>query len=583
VTAAATSITCRCTTTSSANSGSTATTLLAKTLEQKDGADRDRIYRLLALVYPWKDIAAAQWTLRYGDPRSRASASEYLDNILTGQLRKRIMPVLEDLPADEKVRRGNVLLKTRPRDVEETLLQLINDDDQVVAACAIDVVGSEKMWTLGDDVEHVLAHRDVRDWYVFEAASWGARGTPDARGAAPGAVARAAARGGSGRRLRALAAVRVGQRRRAVPDRRASRQIRHQSGTVLLQEGTVPDTVHFMLDGRVTAQAADAAPYTIESPRRWDSCRRCRACRCARSIRTVDTTVTLAMTARSCARILADNTDLVRGSLRRSRTCRLPDRAPTCSRSARPRSSRGWPPAACSRWKKCSRCSVSRCSRGSRRRDDRARRHHATAIMTPGQPLFAESASSRLWVISPAKRCSPTWPTERSRRSAPGNIIGSLCMLSGRPLGKSAAVVRGGAALRIDRDDLFDLLGERPELLRQLFEGIFRIGADAAGKPIVRAVFRPANEAHALATGRSHRARRLDVRILRSVRRMAACRRRRISSGSASAPTTSLPAGTRSSTTCAGRRASTACAFRELGRPRTAIRSSRSKSASPKR
>jgi hypothetical protein len=32
---------------------------------------------------------------------------------------------------------------------------------------------------------------------------------------------------------------------------------------------------------------------------------------------------------------------------------------------------------------------------------------------------------------------------------------------------------------------LFDLLGERPELLRQLFEGMFRIGADAAGKSIV--------------------------------------------------------------------------------------------------
>ena len=50
---------------------------------------------------------------RTATSRSRASASEYLDNILTGQLRKRIMPMLEDLPIEEKVRRGNVLLKTR--------------------------------------------------------------------------------------------------------------------------------------------------------------------------------------------------------------------------------------------------------------------------------------------------------------------------------------------------------------------------------------------------------------------------------------------------------------------------------------
>ena len=37
---------------------------------------------------------------------------------------------------------------------------------------AIDVVRQQRLWSLASDVEHVLAHRDVRDWYVFEAASW---------------------------------------------------------------------------------------------------------------------------------------------------------------------------------------------------------------------------------------------------------------------------------------------------------------------------------------------------------------------------------------------------------------------------
>jgi CRP-like cAMP-binding protein len=61
-----------------------------------------------------------------------------------------------------------------------------------------------------------------------------------------------------------------------------------------------------------------------------------------------------------------------------------------------------------------------------------------------------------------------------------GDIIGSLSMLSGRPFGKSADIVQSGVALRIDRDELFDLLGERPELLRQLFEGMFKIRSDAS-------------------------------------------------------------------------------------------------------
>ena len=133
---------------------------------------RNRIFKLLTLVHSPADIDAARWTLEHGDSRARSSASEYLDNILSSALRKQVLPVLEDMPRDERVRRGNVLLKTRPRDVEETLLQLINDDDPVTAAAAIDVVREQKMWSLADDVEHVLAHRDVKDWYVFEAASW---------------------------------------------------------------------------------------------------------------------------------------------------------------------------------------------------------------------------------------------------------------------------------------------------------------------------------------------------------------------------------------------------------------------------
>ena len=122
----------------------------------------DRIYRLLGLLYPWKDVAAAPWSIEHGDQRTRANALEYLDNVLSTPLRHRVLPVLEEMPLEEKVRRGNVFLKTRPRDVENTLLELINDDDQVIAAAAIDLVGQKEMWSLTDDVEHVLAHRDAR-------------------------------------------------------------------------------------------------------------------------------------------------------------------------------------------------------------------------------------------------------------------------------------------------------------------------------------------------------------------------------------------------------------------------------------
>ena len=158
--------------------------LLSKAIEQKMERTKDRIYRLLALMYPWRDIGAAQWTLAHGEARGRASASEYLDNILTGQLRKRIMPVIEDLPLEENVRRGNVLLKTRPRDLEETLLHLINDDDQVIAAVAIDVVRQNSLVARRRHRARARASRRprlvcLRDRIV------GAGGAADAGGAPP--------------------------------------------------------------------------------------------------------------------------------------------------------------------------------------------------------------------------------------------------------------------------------------------------------------------------------------------------------------------------------------------------------------
>jgi CRP-like cAMP-binding protein/HEAT repeat protein len=456
------------------------TTLLAKTLEQKMERTKDRIYRLLALVYPWKDIAAAQWTLRYGDPRGRASASEYLDNILTGQLRRRIMPILEDMPIEEKVRRGNVLLKTRPRDVEETLLQLINDDDQVVAACAIDVVRQQKMWTLGDDIEHVLAHRDVRDWYVFEAASWALaeRRMPAERRRElwlePLPAAEIAARL---RELPLFSSISVDELFRIAG---TSRQFRHQAGTVLLQEGTVPDTIHFLLDGRVTASARDAAPYTIEGPGTLGFVQALQGVAMRKTIRTVDTTVTLALTADELRTLLADNTDLVRG-LFATLAARVDPATASDVQSIdmagelEQLAAGGLQPV-----EKV--LALQRIPVFARIAADEMASLAAIArivIMTAGQPLFAQSAPVALWLILSGEASLEDTTTGTQATVGAGSIIGSLAMLAGRPLGKSADTRRGGVALRIDRDELFELLGERPELLRQLFEGIFRIGADA--------------------------------------------------------------------------------------------------------
>src|SRR4029453_422626 len=85
---------------------------------------------------------------------------------------KRVMLLIEEMPEEERVRKGNVIYRTRTRDVEDTVAQLLHDEDQSIASAAVLLVEEKGLWSLADDLEHVLAHRDVRDQDVFEAASW---------------------------------------------------------------------------------------------------------------------------------------------------------------------------------------------------------------------------------------------------------------------------------------------------------------------------------------------------------------------------------------------------------------------------
>ncbi|MBI3263972.1 MAG: HEAT repeat domain-containing protein, partial [Acidobacteria bacterium] len=129
-----------------AGDGSLTQTLVGRAIEEKLRRTVDRIYRLLCVLYPWKDVDAVRWALERGDPKARAAAAEYLDNTLKGPTRKLVLLVLEEVPLAEKVRHANVVLRTRVRDVDETVLHLVHDDDQVIAAAAVHLVAQRKMW-----------------------------------------------------------------------------------------------------------------------------------------------------------------------------------------------------------------------------------------------------------------------------------------------------------------------------------------------------------------------------------------------------------------------------------------------------
>jgi ATP:ADP antiporter, AAA family len=451
-----------------------ADSLLSQGLLEQLARLRNRIFKLLTLVYPPVDIDAARWTLDHGDARGRSSASEYLDNILSGPLRKQVLPVLEDMPRDERVRRGNGLLKTRPRDVEETLLQLINDDDPVTAAAAIDVVREQKMWNLAGDVEHVLAHRDVHDWYVFEAASWTLaeqRMPAERRRQLWLEPLPAAELAGRLRRLPLFASVSVDELFRIAS---ASKQVRHDSGSVLTQEGSIPNTIHILLDGRVTSVGREGTPSTVEAPATLGFVEAMAGLAMPETIRTTGSAVTLALTVEELRTLLADNTDLVSGLF-----ATLADRAQEPDRPVHPtKAARELEQLATGGLTAIERVFalqyVPLFTRVSAEEMQQLAAIAAPIQMKPGSVLFPESAPAALWLTLTGEVLLESSTGQPPATARGGDIIGSVNTMAGRALGRSAKVIQPGVALKIDREDLFDVLGERPDLLRQMFAGLFK-------------------------------------------------------------------------------------------------------------
>ncbi len=296
--------------------GLSTSALLARVLTEKMERSVDRTYRLIALLHPGAGIPMARWAINHGDPRTRAQAFELLDNTLAGTVRQVVMPMLEDLPGTEAVKHAHTIRRTHPGSAEDALLALINDHNEVVAAAAIDLVRSEAQWNLVDDVEHVLAHRDARDWLVFEAASWTL------------ADHRISAEKRQARWLEPLPAIVLVDRVRHLPmfasvdieelSRLAARgrQVRHAHRSVLLEEGVVPEAFYLLLDGRVSMSTRSTDKRHMEGPALIGFEAALQGRSAGQTAVADGTVVTVAIEREALLTVLAGSTDLVRGLLR---------------------------------------------------------------------------------------------------------------------------------------------------------------------------------------------------------------------------------------------------------------------------
>lgn len=117
--------------------------LLRKALKERLEDHLERIFRLLGLLYPAKDIYNAFTAATNSNKTIKANAIEFLDNILTTNHKKLLLPIVEDSISEQvikNVNRANGQIITNER---EAINHLFEGSDLWLIACAIYTVGQK--------------------------------------------------------------------------------------------------------------------------------------------------------------------------------------------------------------------------------------------------------------------------------------------------------------------------------------------------------------------------------------------------------------------------------------------------------
>jgi hypothetical protein len=116
----------------------------------------ERIFRLLALLYPPRDVYNAFFGLTMGTSQRQANALEVLEHLLRAELYRRLVNALDsEIPFQAKVNFASRLCGSSVKSRNEALRILLHSEDGWISACALYAVGKECLTELNDEVSRV--------------------------------------------------------------------------------------------------------------------------------------------------------------------------------------------------------------------------------------------------------------------------------------------------------------------------------------------------------------------------------------------------------------------------------------------
>ncbi len=148
----------------------TAAGLLAVSIEERLNQTLERLFRLLGLRYPPKEMYAAYLALNSRKREQYAAALEFLDNVLDRELKRILLPLLDD--GGQLMERGRELFGVEIRTPEEAIRELIRSRDSWLVVCAMAAAGELRMRGLAAEITEAAKGAGAEVCQVAQAAQF---------------------------------------------------------------------------------------------------------------------------------------------------------------------------------------------------------------------------------------------------------------------------------------------------------------------------------------------------------------------------------------------------------------------------
>ena len=152
----------------SAPNGGGAIHLLVGTLEARLAQTLERLFRLLGLRYPAKEIYSAYLAVSRKRTEEAAAAVEFLDNVVERDLKRFLLPLL-DAP-EHVTERGRDLFGVQIPNAESAVRELIRCRDPWLVSCAIAAAAEFRMRSLAPEIAQAAQGAEADVLVVAQAA-----------------------------------------------------------------------------------------------------------------------------------------------------------------------------------------------------------------------------------------------------------------------------------------------------------------------------------------------------------------------------------------------------------------------------